>query len=261
LKDYKKEFFHPKNMSIAAYGNIEIDYFCKCLNDHFGKFTADRRSSYPERVKPRFSAGYKYLCRPNRHELAHAFIGFPISDNMEEIASAYILSKILGSGTTSRLFQQLRQKRALGYTMAAKVESLGGMNFLKIYLSGWKKNSTSDLLEEACKLIRDFPSTITQQEVMAGINKVIHELDLSLDNPFVSSGMLAEQLLYGGDPNQLSKYVDALQIIPIDVVTLAASAIFARKPSVSFVGPYEPPSYEKITEFLQSTKDGVEVAA
>ncbi|AIL12635.1 hypothetical protein IM40_02405 [Candidatus Paracaedimonas acanthamoebae] len=261
LKNYKQEYFYPKNFAIAAYGNIGMDYLLKCVDRFFGKASNGAKTTYPIRIKPQFINGHKYLCRPQRNELAHAFMGFPLSENISENVTAYIIAKILGSGTSSRFFQELRQKRALGYTMASKVDSFGGMGLLRFYFSGWKKTQEHDLLGEACKLINKFPYNITEKEVNAGKNKVIHEMELAIDNPFSSVGMLAEQLLYGGDPNQMEDYVNAIRSISFPDVVNGARAILTREPSISFVGSYDAPPYNVLTSILhEKVKEGMVAA-
>ena len=252
LQDYSRQYFYPKNISIGAYGCITSKELHKMLQCHFGHYTNPGKAAIPNRIKPVFKNGHKYICSPQKNELAHAFMNFPLSEDPKEVMVAQIIAKILGCGTSSRFFQELRQKRALGYTMGSRVDSFGGLSFLRFYFSGCKKNKSYNLLGEAALILNQFSQSITDKEVESGRNKVLYDINMTLDHPFSCSGMLAEQCLYGGKPTGVADFIDHLSAITLKEVQNYTEEILMRNPAVSFVGSYQPINYDSLLDMMSN---------
>lgn len=250
LKNYSHQHFYPKNISIGVYGCIAHEKLQDLVEHYFGHYKNPAGAIIPNRIKPIFENNHRYIPRPQKNELAHAFMNFVLADDAKEVMSAQIISKILGVGTSSRFFQELRQKRALGYTMGARVDSFGGLGFLKFYFSGWKKQEHYDLLGEAASLLSKFSQNIVENEVYTGKNKVIYDLNIALDHPFSCAGMLAEQSLYGSNPIESSHFISSLSSLSFKEVRDHAAKILKRSPAISFVGNYQPTNYNTLLEIM-----------
>jgi predicted Zn-dependent peptidase len=261
LKDYSHQYFNPQNISIGAYGCIEFEKLQKHLESYFGRYKNPEGATVPNKIKPIFENNHRYVCKPQKNELAHAFMNFPLSDDPKEIMVSQIVAKILGCGTSSRFFQGLRQERALGYTMGSNVDSFGGLSFLKFYYSGWKKKEDYNLLGDAALLLSQFSQNVTDNEVHSGRNKVFYDLNMALDYPFSCAGMLAEQSLYGENPTEAATFIDPLNLVTLEEVKIYAEKILMRNPAVSFVGNYQPVSYNALLEMMHGDANRQKSAA
>lgn len=261
LKDYSRQYFYPKNISVGACGSITSKELEKYLQRHLGHYTNPEKAAIPERIRPNFKNNHKYICKPQKNELAHAFMNFSLSEDQKEIMIAQIIAKILGCGTSSRFFQELRQKRALGYTNGSRVDSFGGLSFLRFYFSGWKKKENYNLLGEAALVLNQFSQSVTDKEVESGRNKVFYDINMGLDHPFSCAGMLAEQCLYGGKPTEVADFIDPLNSVTLKEVQIYAEKILMRDPAVSFVGDYQPINYDALLDMMHNQDNRQKSAA
>jgi predicted Zn-dependent peptidase len=251
LQEHHETHFYPANMAIGVHGDIDLEDLSNLLEKQFGRFKSHDKTLM-SRLEPEFCSTGGLIEKQTSNELAHIFMAFPLdSQNPKEGQTAQIISKILGSGTSSRFFQGLRQERALGYTMGSRVESYAGHSFIKFYFSGWKKQEDYNLLGEGAKILNAFPNLITDQELITGKNKILYDLAMAYENPMQCAGMIAEQSLYEGSPTEISQFIDPLNAILLDDVKSLSQQILLRKPTVSFVGSYSPISYGTLLNNLR----------
>ena len=108
-----KTNYTPKRMVAAASGNIDHAEFTRLIENAFGKLTDRRGLTAPDAVY----AGGEY--RENKSlEQVNLVLGFPgVSVTGDDYYAAHVLSTILGGGMSSRLFQEIREKRGLVYSV------------------------------------------------------------------------------------------------------------------------------------------------
>ena len=102
-------------MVICAAGNIDHDQLADIANDRFHMLKAN---GAPEPEKARYVGGEERLV--SDHEQAHIVLGFEgRAYNSDGFYAAQVLASILGGGMSSRLFQEVREKRGLCYSVYA----------------------------------------------------------------------------------------------------------------------------------------------
>src|SRR5690606_4383284 len=102
-------------MVICAAGNVDHDSLVDIANDRFHDL---RAGGAPEPVKAKYVGGEERLL--SDHEQAHIVLGLEgRAYNSDGFYAAQILASILGGGMSSRLFQEVREKRGLCYSVYA----------------------------------------------------------------------------------------------------------------------------------------------
>lgn len=151
LKKYYDERYGIPNLAVFAAGNVDIDDTVAWASEKFDGMNGkmEIRRNTPERPKQ------KYRFVKNSSEHCHVAIGFPAygSDDPRR-AAALLLSTVLGSGTSSRLFQDVREKKALVYSIYTGVEQYCDAASMTTYFSSTDKNVV-EAIETTAKVFSD----------------------------------------------------------------------------------------------------------
>ena len=115
MLDYVHSHYATDRIVVSAVGPIQHDAFAKKCEKLFRDFNL-RKTPTPEAAH--YQGGFKYVKKP--HEQVNLIMGFEgESYTSPDIWKAKLLATILGGGMTSRLFQEIREKRGLVYTIHA----------------------------------------------------------------------------------------------------------------------------------------------
>ena len=135
--EFYKSFYQGKNLIISAAGPIEHDEFviaCQKLFKNRSPFkgTMDRKA-------PKWKVNRQIIERDM--EQAHILIGFPTTSFFDEHRfEAFILNALLGGGMTSRLYQAIREKQGLAYTVYSTLNTNTDSGNITIYAGTDSKN-------------------------------------------------------------------------------------------------------------------------
>ena len=119
VAEYHAEHYHPSNVVVAAAGNLEHDRVVELVERGLAGARRRRRSGPPAASSP-FppSRSLEVLRRPT--EQAHLAIGLrALSRDDPDRFALTVLNQVLGGGMSSRLFQEVREKRGLAYSVYA----------------------------------------------------------------------------------------------------------------------------------------------
>lgn len=130
VMDYYKHKYVPNNLIISAAGNVNHDEVVAWANKHLGK-----KKFHPfniERKKPKIVRVNEILKRDV--EQTHLLLGMPsvsyVSPNRFE---GFVVNTMLGGGMTSRLYQEIREKRGLAYSVFSTLNTFTDCGVLNIY--------------------------------------------------------------------------------------------------------------------------------
>lgn len=149
--------FVPNNMVVAASGNISQAYIKKI----FQKLARQRNSVHakpkrPEYIRPRFNSGRWWVNQSV--EQAHLVYGFPVGrlTTRERYALA-LLNMYLGSGMSSLLFQEIREKLGLAYTTYSQFFPFEDLSILTLYAATYfhQVNSCLRIMDECLQKLCD----------------------------------------------------------------------------------------------------------
>ena len=146
LKNYRQNHYGTNNMIVCAVGNINHPKFVDMVKARFNDFKNKTNFKIEEQ---NYTGGFY---AENRDiEQAHILLGFKGFDyNSDNYYPATIFSTILGGGSTSRLFQEIREKRGLAYTTYSFNNAHTRSGLFGIYAG-----TTNDELKELMPVITD----------------------------------------------------------------------------------------------------------
>ncbi|HEY4201066.1 MAG TPA: pitrilysin family protein [Devosiaceae bacterium] len=233
IRGYMDRNYVGDRMVVAAAGNVDHDQLVDIAND---RFHALKPNGAPPPEKARYVGGEERLI--SDHEQAHIVIGLEgRAYNSDGFYAAQVLASILGGGMSSRLFQEVREKRGLCYSVYAFHWAFEDSGIFGI-AAATGEDEVGELVPVVLDELRRATETITDEEVIRVRNQIRAGLLMSLESPSARAGQLARQQILWGRPIPLQETVDRINRITADRVKEVASQIFyTDKVSLAGIGP------------------------
>ena len=244
---YYRTRYRPENIVVAAAGNVDHATVVRLVRKAFGRasFLADtaarpvppRRS---ERTR-RTTAGEVSLSRP--FEQVNLVLGVNALVRTDERRYALgVLNAVLGGGTSSRLFQEVREKRGLAYSVYsfASHYSDSGMFGVGVGCLPARMDDVLDVVRTEMQVLAD--KGISDEELSRGKGQLRGGLVLSMEESGTRMSRLAKaELLYDELPG-IDEVIRRINAVTVEEVQLLAKELFAQPETLAVVGPSASPS-------------------
>jgi len=123
LRDFKKDLYLPANTVISACGSMKHDELVKLVSAKLGKLSGPKSPGYiPARRNQDKPAVHLYTKQTEQMHLALGYLAY--ETNHQDYYVLALLSIILGGNMSSRLFNEVREKRGLAYSVSSGIKSL-----------------------------------------------------------------------------------------------------------------------------------------
>jgi predicted Zn-dependent peptidase len=229
--NFHTQNFAAQNLVIAAAGNVLHSQIADLVAHTFGsmKTTGSARvmSNAPVVAAPIL------IERKNELEQAHLLIAAPWpSATSEDRYAASMLGTILGGGTSSRLWQKIREERGLAYSIGAGGNTYSDVGMFTIYAgtSPAQMDQVLDLsLAEVRRIVRE---PVSGTELQLAKEQAFSSVLLSLESSSARASALARQEIIHGRriaPDEIIRSIDA---VTIEDVQRLAQACF-KTPTLS----------------------------
>ncbi len=247
VQAYMKEHYGAQQMVFAAAGNIDHDHLVDQVRTHFS-------SLKPNGVVEQEPAAYKggdYRLDKDLEQV-HLVLGFEGFEYQHpDYYTASVLSTLLGGGMSSRLFQEIREKRGLVYSIYAATSSYLDSGQFTIY-AGTGQDEVKDLLPVVCEELRKLPKTLMQVEIDRAKAQLKASLMMGLESTSNRCERLANQLLIYKRPLPSQEIIQAIDAVSMEDISRVATKVFQSPPTLTALGPIEHVlSFEKLCEQLQ----------
>ncbi len=247
VKNFMLSHYNPKKMVISAAGKINHDEFVESII----KNTSDLpKGEKDNRVKAIYKAG-EYR-EQKKLEQIHLLLGFEgIDYHHSDYYSLMIYSSLLGGGMSSRLFQEIREKRGLVYGISSFSSSYTDTGMFGIY-SGTGSEQIQELLPVLCEQLNQTPDSITEKEINRGKAQLKASLMMGRESAFRRCESAARQLLVFNRIIEPSETINKINEVNIDSVKKIAKHILTKPLTISSIGPIE--KLEKIEQIQSRIK-------
>ncbi len=232
MLDYVHSHYATDRIVISAVGPIQHDTFVNKCEKLFGDFSL-KKTPIPEAAC--YKGGFKYV--EKLHEQVNLVMGFEgESYTSPDIWKAKLLATILGGGMTSRLFQEIREKRGLVYTIHAYASAETDTGIWGIY-AGTGEKELKILMPVLLDELKKATQKITLEEVKQAQTRI--EAALLMRNEEISehADLNATEMLRYGKVRSKDSLVKAIRSITAKEIQDYAARIFATTPTVSCLGP------------------------
>ena len=236
LLDFMKRNYTSSRVVIAASGNLRHDDLVGKTRRKF-KFNSDLPPAQKECLNP--PAEPRRMVVKRKTAQAHISLGvptFPYSDRRRY--ALLVLSNILGGGMSSRLFQSIREKLGLAYSVYSFIDFFEDAGIFGIYM-GTHKNNAARVVELVLKEIRRFEKNgLSSTELSDAKHQLKGSLVLALENTSQRMNRLARSELFLRDYLELDGIIDSINRVRAkDLASLAAELLRPERLSVVALGP------------------------
>lgn len=224
LNHWRDLHYRGEDVTLVAAGRVDHDQLVELAQLHFNALPAGPKAAHELAT---FAGGTRIGRHPT--EQAQLTIGFPApSDTAPEYYAARLFSDIVGSGASSRLFQQVREDRGLAYSVSSTLHPYADTGLFYIYAATARGQATAalQLIEE---IVLGTATSATQRELDRVRTQARAGLLMSLETPWGQAHYVARQLAVHGRLVDPAEVIDKLLAVTLDDV-LAAGAQMTSGP-------------------------------
>lgn len=247
LHAFLQRQYGADNMVIVAAGDVKHDAFVKDVERRLGGFRAKSSAVAPQ------SANYVGGdFRENRDLMdAQVVLGFEgRAYHVRDFYASQVLSMILGGGMSSRLFQEIREKRGLCYSIYAFHWGFSDTGIFGVHAA----TGESDVRKLVPLIVGELQRAsdhIGQEELERARAQYRAGLIMSAESAASRASQVARQLLLFGRPVAKEELMDRLAALTVERLTDLSGRLFSSRPTVAAIGPiHSMPSYDSILSTL-----------
>jgi predicted Zn-dependent peptidase len=235
---YYKQYYTPSNILITAAGNLNS----KRLVDLVGKNFGDLRPRRIPKANPAPQPHAPMIFRDkNSLEQIHLYIGVPsIPMPHESRFAAYILNAILGGGMSSRLFQNIREKQGLAYTVYSELAMYHDVGCMLVYAGTSLRSAERVIKSIVHELAEVVEKRVSEDEMRRAKDHLKGSFVLGLESTSSRMGNLARQELYFKRFFSLDEMLERIEKVTAAEVQFLARQFFDPKQmAVTMLGRLE----------------------
>ena len=227
-------FYVAKNIIVVGSGDIEHAAFVQMVERYFAAIPS--RASIPAEAPARWVGGFGRATSA-KFEQVTALIGWDsVPETDDRVYAHQLLAKAIGGGMSSPLFQEVREKRGLVYSVHGSHDS--GPDFGEFLLfAGTTPDKLDEVIKVSCGVFLDAHRVVSDDDLMRARNGELVSLATIKERPFGLARFLASNLFEHGRLIEPDAKKRAIEAVRIGDLTDAARMIFATNPAVSLVGP------------------------
>ncbi|WP_200411158.1 M16 family metallopeptidase [Virgibacillus salexigens] len=233
LRNYMNKRYTPKNIVVSVAGNVDSS-FIQSIESFFGSYQTSNQPT--EITKPTFISGK--IERQKDTEQAHLCMGYDgLAVDEENIYSLIIMNNVLGGSMSSRLFQDVREKQGLAYSVFSYHSSFIDNGLLTIY-AGTGNDQLERLTDVINKTIETFISNgLTDKELQNSKEQLKGSLLLSLEstNSRMSRNGKNELILH--EHRTLDEMVQVIDAVNHSSIQQVMETLFKQDPSIALIAP------------------------
>ena len=216
--------FAPNNIIVSAAGNLDHDQFVAHVTKHFEHMKPMKNGFHAP--APKISS--RIILRNKKAlEQVQLCLGVPAHPIAHEKRHAgYILNTLLGGGMSSRLFQNIRERQGLVYSIYSDLNPYRDTGCLAVY-AGTSLASASKVVRSVVGEFRDLKTQpVPEEELKRAKAQLKGSLMLSLESSTARMSNLARQEMYFDRFYDLDELIERIEAVTVDDLTMLANEFF-----------------------------------
>ncbi|QQR68833.1 MAG: insulinase family protein [Alphaproteobacteria bacterium] len=233
LIDYRDPRYRPSRMVAVAAGKVDHQAFLDLVEKYYGDLPKDETPfAAPETA--RFSGGD---CMQSRElEQLHLIMAFEgVAYGRPEYEAHAVYSSVLAGGMSSRLFQEVREKRGLVYSIHTYGASLRDGGLFGIY-AGTAADKVQELMPVVCEELSKMTSGVSQEELDRAKAQMRSGILMVQESTSSRAEKLANQILIHGRPIPPAERIARIEAVTVDDVHRQAKRLCASPALVVALG-------------------------
>lgn len=233
LKAYMAAYYRAEAMTLIASGAVDHDAVVRLAEE---KFASLGGGSGPAPQPARYGGGDLRL--DEDHEQVHVTYGFKgVASTDDDIYAAQVYATALGGGMSSRLFQEVREKRGLCYSVYAFAHAFTDSGFLGVY-AGTGEREAGEISAVVAGEMAAIAETAGADEVARARAQLKAGLLMGLERPSARAEHIAGQLLAYGRVLPMAEVTAKLEAVDEAAVRRFAGGVLeSGPPALVALGP------------------------
>jgi predicted Zn-dependent peptidase len=241
INNFYRRRYRPEAMVVAAAGHVDHDQVVSLVRRAF----ADVLDPNMDPVGPRTARAQTFrsvdisvVSRPT--EQAHLVLGVPgLPRNDSRRYALSVLTAAFGGGMSSRLFQEIREKRGLAYSVYAYAQGFNESGLYGIYVGCLpaKVDTALDVCRtEIDRLVRD---GLTHEELQRGKGQVKGATVLGQEDTGARMTRIGKSELHVDPLLSLGELLDRIESVTLADVAAVAADLLSQPPTLAVIGPFD----------------------
>jgi predicted Zn-dependent peptidase len=207
VMEFKRDHYGPTETLVCAAGKLNHQQIVDLFSEQMGGLSTGKINPIPGNAQCLASAHIE----PRELEQVHVCIGMQCPSAVDEKRhAAYILNSILGGGMSSRLFQEVREKRGLAYSVYSFLSAFSNTGIFGIY-AGCEPDRLEELLSVVGKESLGLSESLTEEEIQTAKSQIRGNLILALESSEARMNRLAKGEYYFGRYMSLEEIIESLE--------------------------------------------------
>lgn len=246
LVDHVRRFYTPGRCVISAAGCVDHEAFCEEVEKKFNSLYPDIRQG---KIVAVYEGGEHRLEKDL--EQTHIMLGFKGLDRFDEnYYAAQALSTLLGGGISSRLFQEIREKRGLCYSIFSFHSSYQDSGQFAVY-AGTGPKDAQELIPVLCDQLLSVRDEVTEDELARAKAQMRSGLLMARESLMNRADQQAKFLLHREEVLDIEDILQKIDSVSLQSLLSVAQSIFSGKPTLTGLGPLSHlESYDQVSQRL-----------
>jgi predicted Zn-dependent peptidase len=232
LTGYMGRNYARENIIVAATGKLRHEAILDLVQQHFSDLPAHTPSGYA-------SANYKGGAFREDRDLdqVHVVLGFPsVGYSDSDYYPTLLMSTLLGGGMSSRLFQEIREKRGLVYSIYSFTAPFRDGGLFGIY-AGTGESEAGELVPVMLQELRNVQAHVTEPELARARAQLKASLLMSQESTGSRCEQLARQMQTFGRVIPTEETLAKINAVTTEDIRRSAARHFRAVPTLATVGP------------------------
>lgn len=232
VRDFMQDRYSADRMVLTASGKVEHESLVKLAEEMFSGMPA--RNGLTDEAGLYTGGEYREV---REAEQVHVILGFEGPGyHAEDYYSAHVFSGLFGGGMSSRLFQEVREKRGLVYSIYSFVSSYTDSGVFGIY-AGTGEDEADILMSVIGDEIAKICDGVRDEEIDRAKAQLRASLLMARESTSARAEHLGQQQLIFGRPVPVEEQLEKIAAVDRKAVMDVAQRIFASPPTMAALGP------------------------
>lgn len=233
LNAYVAKHYHADSMLVTCVGDVDHDTFVAEVEARFASLEGQPLS----KNEPVEYEGGVTVYKDDRFDQAQVFIAFPAPGVEDaDYARFDILSDVLGGGMSAPLFQEVREKRGLCYSVGSGIMPQEETSLLIIKGSTTPKNLNEFIKVSAEQLARIANGDVDAGEFERALNSTRFQIAQREEKPLSLARSAAGDIFLRGKIRTVDEVLSIYEAVTLESVISAAKEVLATKPTIVVAG-------------------------
>ncbi len=230
--DYMGDHYRAPAMVLAAAGRLDHERLVGLAGDAFRDLGADAGAPG---APARYAGGESLEIRDlEQVQVVIGFDGVPCAN--DDFYAASVFSTLFGGGMSSRLFQEIREKRGLVYSIYTFLSCFDDGGLFGVY-AGTGEREVRDLIPLIADEIGKVRESVSSEEVARARAQLKASTLMSLESTSARSEQLARQTMVFGRPLEIDEIIARIEAVDTAQVEAVARRLTKSKPAMAALGP------------------------